>query len=373
MQYFLQDVPINLTLARREEPTLYRLATAVIILRLYASPVMIVIGVLGNLASLQAFRYKKFQIFSNVPFLAATSAADLLFLFTWMLVWFHIYGVDIYGIGGVCQAVTLMTSVCTFLPLWCTVFSVTDRAWAMWAPTRVICTQIKAKMCLAFLVAVSIVVYMNISLLYGVIQLPPDLKLCIPLSASPRTMSTLNQMDAVWNFLLPYSWIAVFTVWFFWKVRVDRTRRNSVISGTALHRSILLPSFGEIDMNKTVLATSAYFFLLNVPGHLLRLYVSAQDHEDAPQNIVYDTKLLLYQQCFFYLFATRISGNFFVYLINPTFREYFTILHVKASQFLSRKSNRKFAVRYSVYSLPMYTFSSSAFCDSEGPSCVDTV
>lgn len=119
-----------------------------------------------------------------------------------------------------------------------------------------------------------------------------------------------------------------------------------------------------MDVNHTVLLSAVFFLLLNSPGHLLRLYASSLDNHHHG-NVIYHTKLLLCQQCLFYLYAVRGSSNFFVYLTNPIFREYFGIMKVKLWRLVQQKLlGQSYAVRYSINSLPLYTLS-TAFYDSE--------
>ncbi len=243
MQYLLQDVAINMTWARKEEPSVYRLVVTAQVLRLYCSPVFFLVGIVGGVLSIKAFSWKKFQAFSCVPYLILASVVDICFLCTWMLYWLHIFGVDMYSVRGGCQAVTILSSACAFLSVWCLVLAMVDRAWGMSSMPRIMCTTLKSKMFIGLLVAVSLVVYVNLSLLYGVLRMPTGEKLCVPLSTTAKVTKTLSQLDAIWNFILPYSGLALLSLWCFRKIRVDRTRRNALITGNALRSNILLPSF----------------------------------------------------------------------------------------------------------------------------------
>lgn len=355
MQYLLQEVRLNLTWAQQEQPGLYRLIATVNILRWYLSPCLFAVGIICHILSIVTFTWKKFRQVSCVPYLIVASFVDISFLFTWLLVWLHIQGLDIYNVRGMCQAVALLSSVCNFLSVWCTTCGVLDRTVTLYTYPKFICTNLKAKLILGFFVATSLVVYVNISLLYGVIITYPDIKMCIPLPTSVTATNILTQMDAFFNFALPYTIIITANVFCYRKIKRHRVRRNTLICGEDLQRQISLPSFTEMDMNFTIFVSSTFFVILNLPGHLLRLYAFSQENDD-PSQWIYHTKLLLWQQCLFYLTIARISGNFFVYLLNPMFKEYLHLMRFKCCDYLMKKLRpKKYSIKYGILSLPLYT------------------
>ena len=101
-------------------------------------------------------------------------------------------------------------------------------------------------------------------------------------------------------------------------------------------------------MSYTVIISSSFFILLNLPGHVLRLYTSMSS-EKYSGDWVNQTLLFLWQQVLFYLFMTRAASNIFCYLCNPLFRKQ---LKSSFSKLLicSSLKNYRTSLEYSIYS-----------------------
>ena len=369
MQYFLQDVEFNITWARIEEPSLYWMSSAVRGLKYYYTPCAVTLGTACNVTSLVIFSRKCFRQISCTPYLIAVAAVDTALLITLLLTWFHIYGIDTYNKGGGCQAVTLVSYVCNFLSVWCTASAVMDRTIsAHQSPgTRSIfsCTRVKANVLVMLFSVVSLVVYLNISLLYGVVYINPHISVCIPIRSAFRAIHILGQADAIWNFAIPYFLIVILNAWCCRKLYVIREQRNSIITAVDLQGNttelIRIPH-EEIYMSYMIIVSSMFYILLNLPGHILRLYTSLTSERYATDEIN-RTLLFLWQQSLFYLFVTRAAGNLLCYLCNPLFRKQLKSMLSKLLICSALKHYRD-SLEYSIYSLPLYTTNHHRQCAS---------
>lgn len=375
MQYFLQEVALNMTWAKVEQPNLYWMSSTVTALKYYYTPCLVTLGTASNVMSMVIFSRKCFKQFSCMPYLITVAAVDVTFLITVILTWFHIYGIDIYNKGGGCQAVTLVLSICNFLSVWCTVGAVIDRTISLHqspaattssfstaststtSSSIISCSRMKANILVIGCVAVSLVVYRNISLLYGAQQILPYYTLCMPIPSAIKTLRILGHLDAVWNLAIPYLLILTLNVRCCWKLHVIRKQRDTIISAVDLRRNgtteLVRTPEEEIYTSQMIIISSTFFVLLNLPGHILRLY-SSMTEEKYATDWVNQTLLFLWQQCLFYLFVTRAASNLLCYLFNPLFREELKSLLSRLLVCSSLKHYRA-SLEYSIYSLPLYT------------------
>ena len=208
---------MNMTWARLKEPRLYWLATSVHNLKWYYTPTLVGVGTICNFLSIHTFMRGKLKQYSCTPYLITLSIVDIIFLLTFFVAWLHVLGIDAYNIGGGCQAITFASSVCSFVSLWCTTFAVIDRTVLTHQSTthrsKQICSPVSSTLIAILCVAVSLVVYLNISLLYGVVHIQPGLSFCMPLSTNIKTILILGHADAVWNFGIPYLSMLFFISW----------------------------------------------------------------------------------------------------------------------------------------------------------------
>ena len=147
------------------------------------------------------------------------------------------------------------------------------------------------------------------------------------------------------------------------KLKIVKDRRRSIISASDLEEGatpIRAPQ-GEILMVQMVCLSTGLFVILNLPGHLLRLYLSIAA-EKTSLNPLTKTYLFLWQQCLLYLFLTRTAINFFVYLSSRPFRKEIksslTSAYSSLCCCITRKPHR--FNHYRITMLPLYTLGYNA-------------
>lgn len=82
MQYFLQDVGVNLTWARHRQPGLYHMSLAVNALKYYYTPCLVFVGTACNVLTILVLRRKRMMPFTCGPYLVALAAVDITLLIT---------------------------------------------------------------------------------------------------------------------------------------------------------------------------------------------------------------------------------------------------------------------------------------------------
>ncbi len=153
------------------------------------------------------------------------------------------------------------------------------------------------------------------------------------------------------------------TYWTYRKLKIVKDRRRSIISASDLEEGaipIRAPQ-GEILMSQMVCLSTSLFVILNLPGHMLRLYLSIAS-DKASRDPLTKTYLFLWQQFLLYLFLTRTAINFFIYLSSRIFRKEVKSCFTSMYQFLCCCITRK-PQRYNQYRinmLPLYTLGYNA-------------
>ncbi len=247
--------------------------------------------------------------------------------------------------------------------MWCTVSAVLDRAVFLFqsAKDRLLSvkrTTLKSSIVVILLAIMSLVVYINISLLYGVVRIGPEMSICttLPTREVMQVVKALSQADAIINLALPYGVIFITSVWGLKQLCVLQKNRDSMIAVENLQNGSTprqRATQEDIHTTRMVSISSMFFLFFNLPGHLLRLYTSLSAEEHA-HDWINQTLLFLCQQCLFYLFTTRAAMNFFFYLINPLFRKELICLFSKVLFCDALKPYRR-SLDYHIYSLPFYT------------------
>lgn len=331
-----------MTRVQQEQPKLYGFVTTMNTPRLYISPCLFAVGLFGRIVSIVIFWSKKFHQVSCMTYLIAGACLDIVSLFIWLLVWPQVFIPDIYDVEGMCQFVTMLSSSCNFLSVWCTTSAVLDRTITLHTYPKLICTNLKARLILVFFLIISLVLYVMLYVKNGFTIAYPDTKLCV----SSPTSVTVILIDLLCNFALPYPIIILLNVFCWIKIRQSKKiiKNPSKCEEALIQKQLMVPSFTEIQMSSLVFASSTFFVILNSPGHLFKIYAFSQENGDPSQL---NTTA---QQCLFYVSMTGISAKFFLHLFNVMFRKTL-YLGLKCSDCLKLRS-KILSIRYDFVSPP---------------------
>lgn len=179
-------------------------------LTIYVAPVIAVTGILGNGVVIATLRSVP-KTSSWSLYVVALNAAQVLHLAVQLDTWTSDIGYGVYGVvGGWCQLVTFVSSATEFLIVWSCVLLGLDRAVGRRgrrASTTPPCGNRVgfARAALVSAGVVSVVVYVNVSLVYGEVRYGDGWSAtrCLPLDAFDAAVRRLRLAEAVLNSVLP--------------------------------------------------------------------------------------------------------------------------------------------------------------------------
>lgn len=328
-------------------------------LNLYFTPVIILVGVVGNMMSFLVFSTTHLTRLSSSVYLAALSVADTGFLLGLSIVWLSRVGVPLFVTNGWCQCTVYMTYVFSFLSVWNVVSFTTERYIIVYHPLQKdsFCTRRKAKVVVGLLAVTSLLMYTFALWTSGVVML--DTKaVCMPLPHYYDVLTIMTSIDTLISCVIPSIMIVILNVRILLQLHryqkkrsemsattlilgnVTKCRRRSLIHTSisttgSMHikfpssnkdmmastttQSVMYPdnckkvmrSRSQFRTARMLLILSSVFVLLNLPSHVFRVQVFLQNfiggEPKAPRAKIHWKEL--FQLVYFLNFAI----NFFVY------------------------------------------------------------
>ena len=284
----------------------------------YVAPIIVVLGLIGNIISLIVFSERTMQRRSSSVYLVALSAVDVVFLTCVLLSWTAETPINLYCINGPCQMFTYVTHVSSFLGVWYVVGFTVERYVAVHYPLRrqSVCTAAKARRVVLSLAGFAALLYSFSFWMYGVIKydvpVPSGVlhhSVCGPLLQYVFALTVVYPVDTVITLFLPFVIITVLNLRIAITVfRCNRTRQNmtrllctgdtttscaaannrrmgddSTSGNSQMHRLAMTGVRGHHDLLsstnsdqfrviKLPLTVSVTFLVLNLPRHAARSY-----------------------------------------------------------------------------------------------------
>lgn len=192
------------------------------ILELYLTPIIIVVGILGNALSLAVFSLTHLRQISSSLFLTTLSVADILFLSSLAFVWLEKVDVLLYTSHGWCPAVMYVSRVSGCVAAWSVVSFTAERYVTVHYPLLkdVICTRKRASCGAVFMLSASFIFYTYIAWSYQVIPMRGLAKsLCSPVARHPYFMSVMIGADTLLSCLIPTVVIVILNASIICKIR----------------------------------------------------------------------------------------------------------------------------------------------------------
>ena len=130
-------------------------------LHLYVTPVIIFVGLVGNVCSFVVFVFTHLRELSASVYLASLAVADTGFLLQLFAMWLGYVRVFVFHMNGWCQTFVYVSYVTSFLSVWLVVGFTVERYVAVCHPLRRhdMCTLRRAKMVVGALVTFSLLFY----------------------------------------------------------------------------------------------------------------------------------------------------------------------------------------------------------------------
>ena len=321
---------------------------------IYLTPLLVVIGVVGNIMSFLVFAISHLRRQSSSVYLACLALADTGFLLALFLSWFSWLKINVMHVNGACHLVVYLTYVCGFLSVWSIAAYTVERYIVVTFPFKrhLMCTVKRSLMVVVSLSLFALLAYSFSLWTSGIVQSRGE-AMCQPLPHFFGFVYVLSNIDTILTLLIPMLVIVVlnmkivFTLYKFYHRRQSMTsdsdalvewRRLSnastqkvTLSTKVDHRFVLrsrdtinrracaLQKRSQIKITRMLLIVSTMFIILNAPSHAIRLHGFIL-------FAIYKTNIsrteIRCQELLQFLYYTSFSINFFLYsLCGKNFRK----------------------------------------------------
>ena len=299
-------------------------------LRKFYLPPLVASGLILNILLIFTVLRSKLRNFSVAPYLLTLAVTDSLFLLSLLLIWISTLNVDIYNAGELCQAITFISYSCVFLSMWINVALSVDRYIMVRYPLQAdsCCSTFRAKIICVMFTVIAVAVYINISLLVGVIETKNGDTICVPLPKFAHQVRTLSRVDVLVNIIIPMIAMCVLnSMTCVSVVQIDRNRKVVIRTVRMKNKTKLLdltlqrrPRM-EVRISKMILAISWCYILFNLPSHLFRICIMFKSFYQ-PEAVI-SSELFVWQQCLLFAIFTRFALTFPVLCVSSqAFRKY---------------------------------------------------
>lgn len=251
-------------------------------LNVYYTPFLVILGSVGNLASVFVFYNSKLRLQSTSQYLSALALSDTVFLFQLLPPWLN--AVQITGLfhqQGFCQVFVYLSYVTSCLSAWLVVAFTVERFVAVLYPLRrnAVCTVARARHIIATVAGAALL--LNVPVLRFAMPARNDCNIDYNyLEHAAR----FNLVDTVVSFTVPLAVIIVLNAWIMigvWKI--ERARHQLIKAErppeAGLRRTARVVGCPRSQQRVTrmLLIVSTVFVVLNLPAYTMRILAYAFD------------------------------------------------------------------------------------------------
>ena len=294
----------------------------------YFLPLILLIGLAGNVLSITVFVCTYLRRSSCNIYLAALSVSDTVFILCVFLSW----GDRVYHMNGWCQTLVYLTYVTSFLSVWYIVTFTVERLILVGFPgLRVrVCTPRRATNAVSLLALFAFVIYLFSPFMSGVIQFNGT-PICAPLPGFSRAAWIINNTDTLITFIIPTTIILGCNIriaqlvctfyrrkenqqtddiwkWDFTSQKSQKNKRSTCGNVLPLPKG---KANYQMRATRMLLIVSSVFLLCNLPSHTIRAYAFIMTLVDA--NYQPGQEFILWQQLFQILYYLNFCVDFFLY------------------------------------------------------------
>ncbi|CAG4977813.1 unnamed protein product [Colias eurytheme] len=289
----------------------------------YYTPILILLGSIGNLLSVYVFFNSKLRLQSTSQYLSALAISDTIFLLQLLAPWLSSVSLTtIFYVGGFCQIFVYLSYVSCCLSAWLVVAFTIERFVAVIYPLRrnAWCTVKRARHVIILLSGGATMI--NLPVLKFAISTSDD---CNIDRKYLEHAARFNLVDTMLSFSIPLSLIVLLNVWIIFGVcRLERARHQLMkAEGTATSegtpaseharqsRLVGCPR-SQQRVTRMLLIVSSVFVILNLPGYALRIIAYAYDLQGSETMT---GRCMALQQLAIMLFHTNFGINFMLYCL----------------------------------------------------------
>ncbi|XP_032527559.2 somatostatin receptor type 4 [Danaus plexippus] len=311
---------------------------------LYFTPILVVLGTIGNMLSLFVFHGSKLRLQSTSQYLSTLAIADNIFLLQLLPPWLSATGItSLFHRTGFCQFIVYVSYVSCCLSAWLVVAFTVERFVAVVYPLRrnAVCSVNRAR---------QVIVLLSIS---AIVMNLPVLKFTSPSKDDCNIdreyldhAARFNLIDTLLSFTLPLGVIIIMNSWIMVGVcRLERARQalmkeeqTGLPSRLRQRRLVGCPQ-SQQKVTRMLLLVSSVFVILNLPAYTIRILAYAYDIN---ANEVGGRWTAL-QQLSVMFFHTNFGINFLLYCLSG--QNYRRAL-IQALPWVRRRARRAVAVRF---------------------------
>lgn len=253
------------------------------VLNVYYTPLLVVLGTIGNLVSVFVFYSSKLRLQSTSQYLSALALSDTVFLFQLLPPWLN--AVELNGLfhrNGFCQFFIYASYVTCCLSAWLVVAFTVERFVAVLYPLRrnAVCSVTRARHIISTIAASALL--LNVPILRFAIPTKND---CNIDTDYMEHAARFNLVDTAVSFTVPLSVIIVLNAWIMVGVyRLERARHHLMKpeqepAPGARARPARLQGCPRSQQRVTrmLLIVSSVFVILNMPAYTMRVLAYAYD------------------------------------------------------------------------------------------------
>ena len=288
------------------------------IMRNVLIPIIVFVGVFGNFVSMSVFTSNYLRRSSSSTFLVALACTDNVFLICLFVTWFDGSVDNILNSVRICQVISYLTFVSSFLSVWFVVGFTSERYIAICHPLRakLFCTQVRERVAVLIFIMLSVVLY-NFASWTTDVYTSKDITRCTYNIKFIKFLNIVTWLDTVVTMLIP------FTLIFFMNMRVACTaatfqekRKGCLTPRDARrvkHRA--LRSKQQMRVTRTLLLVSSTFLVLNLPSHVFKLSSLISNLLNPAASYQMSMAQYLIQEISQIFYYASFSMNFFLYAL----------------------------------------------------------
>ncbi|XP_028156642.1 thyrotropin-releasing hormone receptor-like [Ostrinia furnacalis] len=246
-------------------------------LNIYYTPMLVLLGLLGNGMCVSVFFTSKLRLQSTSQYLSALAISDSVFLVQLLPPWLNALGITgVFHEPGFCQVFVYTSYVTSCLSAWLVVAFTVERFVAVLYPLRrnAVCTVARARHVIASIVLASLLINL------------PVLRFATPTTNDCNIdynylehAARFNIIDTGVSFTLPLLVIVVLNSWIMAGVwRLERARTQLVKAerpaGRRVARVVGCPR-SQNRITRMLLIVSSVFVVLNLPAYTMRILAYA--------------------------------------------------------------------------------------------------
>ena len=283
----------------------------------YVIPVIVGVGLCGNLLSLVVFMGTYLRKESLSVYLSALAIADSGCLISIFIVWLDIWNVTIFHKNGMCQFTVYFTYVCSFLSIWFIVTFIAERYIAVCFPLkrRQMCTPYRAKVVTCSMAFLALFGYSFVLGISGTRNFE-SYTLCIHLPEHMAITTALTYTDSLVAFVIPF--MALLSMNGKILHKLAKVSRNQHDSGRdqelRIHGRVPSPvNSAQLNATKLMVVISSVFVIISIPSYAIKMRLIVISFLD--RHYLAKPEEFLWQAVFEFIYYINFSINFFLYSI----------------------------------------------------------